>query len=70
MVDIIGRQREVRRRVIRQWMAVQKGKQRSIDEVRRFAKVAAQENNKDFMNGRRSPYAKVMGWLLPRAHLR
>ncbi len=56
---------ETRRKIIRQWMALPQDKRQTEEQVATFAKKAAQEN--EFQQGRRDPYQKVMGWLLPRA---
>jgi hypothetical protein len=68
MPDIRKKQREVRRKIIRQWVKLPKDKRESIAEVSAFARAAAQQNEKAFVRGRRDPYEKIMGWLLPRAH--
>lgn len=68
MSDIRKKQREVRRKIIRQWVKLPKDKRESIVEISAFAKAAAQQNEKAFVHGRRGPYEKIMGWLLPRAH--
>jgi hypothetical protein len=65
MLDVIKRQREARRKIIRQWIRLSRGKPQSIDEIAAFAKSAAQQNAKAFVHGRRNPYEKIMGWLLP-----
>jgi len=56
---------ETRRKIIRQWMALPKDKRQTEKQVATFAEKVAQEN--EFQRGRRDPYQKVMGWLLPRA---
>jgi hypothetical protein len=68
MPEVMKRQREARRKIIRQWIRLSRDKRQSIDEVSAFAKTAVQQNAKAFVRCRRSPYEKVMGWLLPRAH--
>lgn len=68
MPDVIKREREARRKIIRQWTALTRNKQQSVDEISAFAKTAAQQNKNAFVHSRRDPYEKIMGWLLPRAH--
>jgi len=68
MPDVVKREREARRKIIRQWFRLSREKRPSVDEISAFAKTAAQQNAKAFVPSRRSPYEKVMGWLLPRAH--
>jgi hypothetical protein len=67
MSDVMKRQREARRKIIRQWMRLSKDKRQSINEISAFAKTAAQQNEKAFAHGRRNLHEKIMGWLLPRA---
>ena len=65
--------REMRRKIIREWMALPKEKRQTEEQVAVFAKKAAQQN--EFHRSRRDPdhkfrrdpYQKVTGWLLPRA---
>ena len=68
MPDVIKREREARRKIIRQWMALTRNKQQSIEEISAFAKTAAEQNKNAFVHSHRAPYEKIMGWLLPRAH--
>jgi len=68
MPDVIKREREARRKIIRQWTALTRNKQQSVEEISAFAKTAAQQNKNAFVHSRRDPYEKIMGWLLPRAH--
>jgi len=68
MPDVLKRQREARRKIIRQWRRLSRDKRQSIDEISAFAKVAAQQNEDAFVHSHRNPYEKIMGWLLPRAH--
>jgi hypothetical protein len=70
MPDIREKQREARRKIIRQWAKLPKDKRQSMDGISEFARTAAQQNEKAFVRNRRDPYEKIMGWLLPRAHLR
>jgi hypothetical protein len=68
MPDVIKREREARRKIIRQWTALTRNKQQSAEEISAFAKTAAQQNKNAFVHSRRDPHEKIMGWLLPRAH--
>jgi hypothetical protein len=68
MQDVLKRQREARRKIIRQWMMLSKGKRQSINEISAFAKTAAQQNANAFVHNRRNPHDMIMNWLLPRAH--
>lgn len=68
MPDVIKKEREARRKIIRQWTALTRNKQQSVEEISAFAKTAAQQNKNAFVHSRRDPYEKIMGWLLPRAH--
>jgi hypothetical protein len=68
MPDVLKRQREARRKIIRQWMRLSRDKRQSIDEISAFAKIAAQQNEDAIVHSRRNHYEKIMGWLLPRAH--
>lgn len=65
MPDVREKQREARRKIIRQWAKLPKDKRESMEGISEFARTAAQQNE----NSRRDPYQKIMGWLLPRAHL-
>jgi hypothetical protein len=64
---------DLRRKIIRQWMALPKNKRQTREQVEAFAKTATQQN--EFHRSRRDPeqrfrrdpYLKVTGWLLPRA---
>ncbi|MET4800308.1 hypothetical protein [Bradyrhizobium sp. LB11.1] len=67
MPDVVKKQRDARRKIIRQWMKLPADKRRSMAEISVFAKAAAQENKNALVNSRRDPYEKIMGWLLPRA---
>jgi hypothetical protein len=69
MHDIREKQREARRKIIRQWASLPKDKRQSMEAISEFARTAAQQNEKAFVPGRRDPHEKIMGWLLPRAHL-
>ena len=67
MPDVVKKEREARRKIIRQWTALTRNKQQSVEEISAFAKTAAQQNKNAFVHSRRDPYEKIMGWLLPRA---
>lgn len=69
MPDVREKQRETRR-IIRQWVKLPKDKRESMEGISEFARTAAQQNENAFVRSRRDPYQKIMGWLLPRAHLR
>jgi hypothetical protein len=64
---------QMRRKIIREWMALAKDKRHTEEQVVAFAKKATQQN--EFRRSRRDPghkfrrepYEKVMAWLLPRA---
>ena len=68
MHDAMKKQRETRRRIIRQWTRLPKDKRQSVEEISEFARTAARENENAFARSRRDPYEQIMGWLLPRAH--
>jgi hypothetical protein len=70
MPDVRKTQREMRRKIIRQWVKLPRGKRESIAEISAFAKTAALQNEKAFVHSDRDPYEKIMGWLLPRSHQR
>ncbi len=63
----------IRRKIIREWMALPKDKRHTEEQVVAFAKKAAQQNEfhrsrrDPHQRFRRDPYEKLMGWLLPRA---
>jgi hypothetical protein len=69
MPDVREKQRDARRKIIRQWAKLPKDKRQSMEGISEFARAAAQQNEKAFARGSRDPYEKIMGWLLPRAHL-
>jgi hypothetical protein len=70
MPDVKKKQREIRRKIIREWTKLPRDKRRSEDEISVFAKIAARQYKEAFVRGRRDSYEKIMGWLLPRAHQR
>ena len=69
MPDVREKQREARRKIIRQWAKLPKDKRQSMEGISEFARTAAQQNETAFVRSRHDPYQKIMGWLLPRAHL-
>lgn len=64
---------EVRRKIIREWMALSADKRQTEEQAVAFAKKASQQNQ--FHRSRRDPdhqfrrnsYQKVLGWLASRA---
>ena len=67
MKDVMKKQRQARRNIIRQWTALPRDKRQSVEQIAACAKTAAQQNENAFVHSRRDPYEKIMGWLLPRA---
>ncbi len=67
MKDVMKKQRQARRKIIRQWTALPRDKRQSMQQIAAYAKTAAQQNENAFVHSRRDPYEKIMGWLLPRA---
>ena len=67
MKDVMKKQRQARRKIIRQWTALPMDKRQSMQQIAAYAKTAAQQNENAFVHSRRDPYEKIMGWLLPRA---
>jgi len=67
MKDVMKKQRQARRKIIRQWTALPRDKRQSMEQIAAYAKTAAQQNENAFVHSRRDPYEKIMGWLLPRA---
>jgi len=63
---VMKKQRQARRKIIRQWTALPREKRQSVDQIAAFAKTAAQQNEDAFVHGRRDPYQKITAWLLPR----
>src|SRR5262249_6878226 len=61
--------REAGGKIIRKWAKLPKDKRQSMEGISEFARTAAQQNENAFVRSRRDPYQKIMGWLLPRAHL-
>ena len=63
----------VRRKIVREWMALSADKRRTEEQAVVFAQKALQQNQ--FHRSRRDPdhqfrrtsYQKVLGWLVPRA---
>ncbi len=70
MPDVMKRQREIRRKIIREWTKLPRNKRRCVEEISVFAKIVARQYEEAFVHGRRDPYEKIMRWLLPRAHQR
>jgi hypothetical protein len=66
VADVMKRQREARRKIIRQWTMLPKDKRQTAEQISAFAKTAAQQNETAFVHSRRDPYEKIMGRLLPR----
>jgi len=69
MPDVMEKQCEARRKLIRQWAKLPKDRRQSMEAISEFARTAAQQNANAFVRSRRGPYEKIMGWLLTRAHL-
>jgi hypothetical protein len=69
MPDVMEKQREARRKIIRQWAKLPKDRRQSMEAISEFARTAAQQNANAFVRSRRGSYETIMGWLLPRAHL-
>ena len=69
MPDVMEKQCEARRKIIRQWAKLPKDRRQSMEAISEFARTAAQQNANAFVRSRRGPYEKIMGWLLTRAHL-
>ena len=69
MPDVMKKQHEARRKIIRQWAKLPKDRQQSKEAISEFARTAARQNENAFVRSRRDPYQKIIGWLLPRAHL-
>jgi len=67
MKDVMKKQRQARRKIIRQWTALPRDKRQSMQQIAAYAKTAAQQNENAFVHSHRDPYEKIMGWLLPRA---
>ena len=66
MKEVMKKQRQARRRIIRQWAALPRDKRQFVEQIAAFAKMAVQQNESAFVHSRRDPYQKIMGWLLPR----
>jgi hypothetical protein len=49
MPDIMKKQREARRKIIRQWTMLPRDKRQSIEEISAFAKTAARQNENAFV---------------------
>jgi hypothetical protein len=55
---------EIRRTVIRQWMALPRDKRQTEEQTAGFAVKTLQRQ--ELPRSRRDPHRVVMGWLLPR----
>jgi hypothetical protein len=66
MKDVMKKQRQARRKIIRQWTALPWDKRQSVEHIAAFAKMAVQQNEAHSSTARRDPCQKIMGWLLPR----
>jgi hypothetical protein len=55
---------EIRRTVIREWMALPPDKRQTEEQTAGFAAKTLQHN--ELPRSRRDPYRVMMGWLLPR----
>ena len=58
------RERPIRRRIIRQWMALPRDRRQTMDQITDFAEKAARQG--EFARSRRDPRQKITEWLLPR----
>ena len=67
MKDVMKKQRQARRKIIRQWTALPRDKRQSMQQIAAYAKTAAQQNENAFVHSRRDPHEKIIAWLLPRA---
>ena len=56
MHDVMEKQREARRKIIRQWAKLPKDKRQSMEGISEFARTAAQQNEKAFVRSRRDPH--------------
>jgi hypothetical protein len=55
---------DIRRTVIREWMALPRDKRQTAEQTAGFAAKTLQRQA--LPRGRRDPYQVMMGWLLPR----
>jgi hypothetical protein len=62
------KERPIRRRIIRQWMALPRDKRRTVEQIDEFANRAASQH--EFARSRRDPRRKIRDWLLPRVDRR
>ena len=53
MHDVMQKQREARRKIIRQWTRLPKDRRQSMEEISEFARTAAQQNENAFVRSRR-----------------
>jgi CRISPR/Cas system Type II protein with McrA/HNH and RuvC-like nuclease domain len=59
MKDVMKKQRQARRKIIRQWTMLPRDKRQS-DQIAAFAKTAARENENAFVHSRRDPHEKII----------
>jgi hypothetical protein len=57
-------ERDTRRAIIREWMALPRDKRETAEHTAKFAEKAVQRHTLPPSN--RAPYQVVTGWLLPR----
>lgn len=57
-------ERDVRRKVIREWMSLPRDKRQTQDQAAAFAMKAAQ--TRAIGHSREDPYRRIMSWLTPR----
>jgi hypothetical protein len=60
----IDKERPIRRRIIREWMALSADKRQTVEQVKDFAERVASQHQ--FARSCRDPGHKITGWLLPR----
>ena len=61
MKDVMKKQRQARRKVIRQWTALPRDKRQTEEQAKPFAKKAMER-----IPSSGDPYRQIMRWLLPR----
>ena len=54
MMDVMKKQRQARRKIIRQWTALPSDKRQSVEQIAAFAKMAVQQNEGAFVHSRRN----------------
>jgi hypothetical protein len=62
--DIEMNKQEIRRTVIREWMALPRDKRQTAEQTAGFAAKTLPRH--ELPRSRRDPYRVMMGWLLPR----